>query len=1758
MKQRRFVCLWLCPFVLLLSPHSLIAQAPIAGTNVNMVSGTDWTNGDPFLERQNEPSIAVSTRNTLHLVGGANDYRTVDLPGLLGITEPGDAWLGLYKSFDGGTTWRSTLLPGYPLDTSAVGVASPIHGFQAAADPTVRSGTNGLIYYSGIAFNRGTNGLGAVFVATLIDNNNKENGNPTAESGAMTNLAPTDPIRYIRTVMVDSGTSGQFLDKPWLAVDVPRGSATCTVNYTNPDGSSGSQRIPAGRVLLAYSNFTGGSTSKINVIYSTDCGATFSKPIKISQTNNINQGTTIAIDPSTASNSQATVYVAWRLFNASGQPDAIMVGKSTDGGKTWGKAVAAITFPSTCPTAPTTAGCPFDQGDSGTTFRSNAYPAMAVDANGRVYIAVSQRQSDGDARIVMTVSADGVNWPNQPVPVDNGYVYADDGTAFSNLSGRGHQVMPSLAFSAGQLTLVYYDLREDHTIGSFTLKPDLSGYTEARTFEDELSGNPSNPEVFNSYADDSTLVTRRHTLDVMGTQAAPQSAGILTVPTFNNFRVSRYYYGINPNDSTGQVEQLQVNPPNLPMFVQGTNAFIGDYIDIAGAPPFILQNGTWNFNTSPTNPQFLFAAWTDNRNVVPPPDNNWTKYTPVYSASNPQGSTNISKFDPTQTVPTCNNAYAGTRNQDVYSARIDPGLVLSSPGNSKTLGYVPNTQTLILRAFPLFVRNNTTTPRTYLLTITNQPALSNGSPDPLGFASFQQSGGVVATLSADVPANSSVARSVFIQSANPTASVIVTAIDTTPGSLLNSTITFNPDPNAPQLIDPDSQFTGQNPSVLNAEAYSPVLQPPTVTSPFSNSLIQNPAIQNPAIQNPAIQNQASSAALNPAIQNPAIQNPAIQNPAIQNPAIQNTTLSDAVYNVTNNGNTSATYAIKLYGTNSMNATLQLILAKQYITNRQDTATGCQLGQQNDYQVFANIPNPVFTPAASLGNPDIFDSNTTNATLALAPGETGQVILRGNLSQSDMQTLIGNLTPVVVSHAAPGGVSQATLTLITQTLADGFSNTSYNQSITVLGGVGAVTWSITNGALPPGLTLNTTTGAITGTPTSTGDYTFTDQVTDSAPGTPNLVSKSYTIHVGVQLLFTATALPDAIIGIPYSASLPVSGGTGTLTDTLVSGTLPSGLTFNAGQISGVPDSTNIPGTMFSPNFQVQDSGNPPETVTGTLTLRALGQLSAGGSTTTLPNAIAGQAYNATLTAAGGTGNYTWSVTAGTLPSNLTLNGSTGQITGTATTAGSSSFTLTVQDQSNPSQSSSTSASLLVATPLVINISAGSIPDGVVGKPYSETLAATGGTGTLSWAVATGSALPAGLSLSSTGQITGTPTTAAPGGLTTNLVVTDSGKPPQTANASITIRIGAPLSITTAVLPDAVVGVPYSQTLTATGGIGTFTWSANVLPAGLTLSSTGVLSGTPTSSVTAASIAVQLTDTSNPPQLASKTLNLHIASPLAVLTVSLPDGVVGVAYSQTLAATGGTGTYIWSAQGALPAGLNLTATGVVVGTPTTATAGTSFTAVVTDAGSPPQSTSRLLNVRIGAPISITTTSLASATPGTTYTQTLTASGGLGTYSWSLAAGSGPLPAGLGLSTSGVISGTTSTIGTFPITVQVADTSNPQQSIAKAFSVVVNAAYIPVFTVQPSNSSPGSQITPSVKVKVTDSKGNLVRNAVCVITLAVNPSGATLSGSTTATTGNNGIAIFASQSINLTGTGYQMLVTVTSPTGGGSALSVPFNVR
>src|SRR5205085_7680299 len=201
-KNRVFAAVWSLALLSTGLWAQIVGQNVNAGQNINMVSGTQFPGGDPYLQRQNEPSMAVSTRNPQHLLAGANDYRSVDIPDPQSDAETHDAWLGVFTSLDGGETWRSTLLPGYPQDTSAVGKASPLHSFTVATDPTVRAGTHGLFYYSGLAFNRGSNAPSGVFVATFQDQNDKGNGNAAIEqqkNGA------GNPFLYLNGHMVDTG-----------------------------------------------------------------------------------------------------------------------------------------------------------------------------------------------------------------------------------------------------------------------------------------------------------------------------------------------------------------------------------------------------------------------------------------------------------------------------------------------------------------------------------------------------------------------------------------------------------------------------------------------------------------------------------------------------------------------------------------------------------------------------------------------------------------------------------------------------------------------------------------------------------------------------------------------------------------------------------------------------------------------------------------------------------------------------------------------------------------------------------------------------------------------------------------------------------------------------------------------------------------------------------------------------------------------------------------------------------------------------------------------------------------------------------------------------------------------------------------------------------------------------------------------------------------------------------------------------------------
>jgi large repetitive protein len=379
----------------------------------------------------------------------------------------------------------------------------------------------------------------------------------------------------------------------------------------------------------------------------------------------------------------------------------------------------------------------------------------------------------------------------------------------------------------------------------------------------------------------------------------------------------------------------------------------------------------------------------------------------------------------------------------------------------------------------------------------------------------------------------------------------------------------------------------------------------------------------------------------------------------------------------------------------------------------------------------------------------------------------------------------------------------------------------------------------------------------------------------------------------------------------------------------------------------------------------------------------------------PSGEVGVTYADQLTVTGGTSPFTWSVSAGALPPGVTLGASTALLSGTPTTAGSYSFTVKVTDHSGLSDTEAVSLAVIAGPAL--NFAAP--PPGWTNTVYSDTLTESGGTSPFTWSVSSGS-LPAGISLSADGTLSGTPTTTGTSGFTVK--VTDANSQSATQATSITISAG--VSTTFAAPPAGRVGIAYTDTLTATGGTAPYTWSVNAgsLPPGITLSSAGVLAGTPT---TAGSypFTVNVIDQNN--GIATASITLVVNATLSLTFAAPPAGQVAVAYTDTLTAAGGATPYTWSVSaGTLPAGLTLAATtGVLAGTPTTA--GTfSFTVKVTDASS--QTATKATSITIaGGLLAITapaSSALPSVSPGATTgaqlgTVTVTDNRGISSASW-----------------------------------------------------------------------------------------------------------------------------------------------------------------
>jgi hypothetical protein len=510
------------------------------------------------------------------------------------------------------------------------------------------------------------------------------------------------------------------------------------------------------------------------------------------------------------------------------------------------------------------------------------------------------------------------------------------------------------------------------------------------------------------------------------------------------------------------------------------------------------------------------------------------------------------------------------------------------------------------------------------------------------------------------------------------------------------------------------------------------------------------------------------------------------------------------------------------------------------------------------------------------------------------------------------------------------------------------------------------------------------------------------------------------------------LASGQVGVGYDQVLQASGGTGAYTWSISGGSLPAGLNLNSsGHISGTPP------LLGTANFTVKVTDAASGSATRALSITIGAALTSGGCPAA--TGVAGQAYSATLSASGGIPPYVWTLASGQLPTGLSLSVS-GQISGTPSTAGNFNFGIKVSDQT-PSSVTSNCSVVISAPASTLTISTSALPDGVVGSSYAQAVSATGGQPPYTWSVSGGS-LPPGLSLNAA-QITGTPTTAATFPFT--LHVTDAlGK---TATKDLSIRIAAALTLVTSSLTSLQTGVATTQQLTASGGIPPYSWAvvSGSLPTGLTLSVSGLLSGTPTVQGNF-SFTIRVSDSGA--ASANRAFTLGVSVSLSINTCPATNATQGQSYASAATASGGQTPYTWTlAGGPLPAGLvfnNLS--GSLSGTP--ADSGTyPYTLLLTDkAGA---TTTRDCQLIVTASLIIGTTSLPDASQSSSYTQNLAATGGKPPYTWSIVSGS--LPGGLTLSPSGLISGIAIPVGTFNFTAAVTDTNGASTQRALSIRVV-----------------------------------------------------------------------------------------------------------
>ncbi|HTM14238.1 MAG TPA: putative Ig domain-containing protein [Bryobacteraceae bacterium] len=635
------------------------------------------------------------------------------------------------------------------------------------------------------------------------------------------------------------------------------------------------------------------------------------------------------------------------------------------------------------------------------------------------------------------------------------------------------------------------------------------------------------------------------------------------------------------------------------------------------------------------------------------------------------------------------------------------------------------------------------------------------------------------------------------------------------------------------------------------------------------------------------------------------------------------------------------------------------------------------------------PGVLFSPNSGL----LSGTPTVAGTFTFTAHATG-----GGLTASRIYSVIILNSPPLEIGGVPGGTV----------------GVPYNQTIPIFYATPPLTVTLTSGTVPPGLTLSTS-GVLSGTPTHAGQYGLTLSVVDSTGKTGTgsfLVS-----FVPPPLTVSPATIPGGTVGQPYSVTFSASGGEGNYRYNLALQVVPGlSLDSNTGVLSGTPTSGGV--------YNIRIDASDPASATGsqTYTLNITGPTPPFTLTPlTLPDGTAGKFYSWGVNASGSLLPVTFAVTGGTPPPGLVFtpipNGIT--INHIPTTPGAYQFQITGTDSSKRSVSQNYSVNIASQA---ITVSPSSVPAAIATVPYSVNFSATGGTPPYTYAVFNADSqtptAPGGLLLSTNGTLSGIP---QGGTVTFTIQATDSKG--MTGSWDYILAISqTTLIVTPLVLANGTLGQAYSTPMSANGGTApyTFSLSSGVLPNGVTLSSSGVLAGSPQQ---AGMFNISITAIDALGAAGSRSYQFIVSGAAITLGPStLPDAMVGQPYLVHLTATGGVAPYVFTKPVAnlWVTGLQVASDGTISGTPITdAPALLDFNIVVTDANGSTGAREFFVNLRYGV-LSLSPTALSSATVGTAYTATFSAFGGTPPYVFSVYPGT-PLAEGLKLSTAGVLSGT-----------------------------------------------------------------------------------------------------------------------------------------